>query len=54
MDQKCDRSKPSQQSPVPHDYEVVDQEYGSLADGGSYDILECRVCGRTAYSPLPD
>lgn len=50
----CDPTKESRLSPVPHDYEVVDQEYGSLGDGGSYDVLECKNCGRRAYSSLPD
>jgi hypothetical protein len=51
---ECDPAKESRLSPVPHDYEVLGQEYGSLADGGSYDILKCRACGRTAYSPMAD
>jgi hypothetical protein len=50
----CDPAKPNAESPVPHDYEVIGEEYGSLASGGSYEVLECRVCGRVAYSPLPD
>lgn len=32
----------------------VDDEYESLADGGSYEIYECDTCGRTKYVPLPD
>jgi hypothetical protein len=50
----CDPTKESRLSPVPHDYEHVGEEYGSLGDGGSYDILKCRVCGRVAYSPMAD
>ena len=50
----CDPALPSAQSPVPHDYEHVEDEYGSLADGGSYEKLRCRSCGRITYSPLPD
>ncbi len=51
----CDRSKPSADSPVPHDYKATgDVEYGSLAQGGSYEVLECRKCGRRAYSMLAD
>jgi hypothetical protein len=50
----CDPTKPDFFSPVPHDYVEVGAEYGSLAQGGSYDILECKVCGRRAYSPMPD
>lgn len=50
----CDPEKESRLSPVPHDYELIDEEYGSLADGGSYDVLKCRRCGRVAYSQMPD
>lgn len=50
----CDPTKPSAESAVPHDYEAVDEEFGSLADGGSYDVLLCRNCGRRAYSPMAD
>lgn len=32
----------------------VDDEYGSLADGGSYERFTCDTCGRVHYSPLPD
>ena len=53
-DVQCDRSQPSRTSPVPHDYEVTGDEDGSLADGGSYDVLTCRRCGRVAYSPVAD
>lgn len=54
MNTPCDPAKPSNLSPAPHDYKEIGEEYGSLAAGGSYEILECRVCGRIAYSPLPD
>lgn len=37
-----------------HDYVYVDDEYGSLADGGSYEIYDCSICGQRLYSPLPD
>lgn len=53
-EQTCDRTKPNAESPVPHDYAEEGQEYGSLAEGGSYDIFVCRACGRRAYSQLPD
>lgn len=39
---------------MPHDYEVVGEEYGSLGSGGSYEVYKCRRCGRVAYSQLPD
>lgn len=51
---ECDPLVPSNQSPIPHDYEVVDQEYGSLDAGGSYGILLCKRCKRIVYSQLPD
>ena len=51
---RCDPTKANAQSPVPHDYEHVGEEYDSLANGGSYDILRCRACGRRAYSPMAD
>lgn len=41
-------------APVPHSYELVGEEYGSLAEGGDYEVYRCRVCGRTAYSPMAD
>lgn len=50
----CDPELPSALSPVPHEYDPAGAEYGALADGGSYDRLRCRNCGRIAYSPLPD
>ena len=51
---KCDRTKESRLSPSPHDYKVTGEDYGSLADGGDYEILECKNCGRRAYNQLPD
>lgn len=51
---QCDPHLESRLSPIPHDYEVVGDEDGSLADGGSYDVLKCRRCGRVAYSPIAD
>jgi hypothetical protein len=50
----CDRTKESRLSPVPHDYEMIGEEYGSLGDGGSYEKLKCRECGRVAYSQMAD
>lgn len=50
----CDPTKESRLSPVPHVYDVVGEEYGSLGDGGSYEKLRCRRCDRVAYSQLPD
>jgi hypothetical protein len=40
--------------PCEHDWEYEDDEYGSLADGGSYEIYRCRRCGERSYSQLPD
>lgn len=50
----CDSTKPDSQSPWPHDYVYVDDEYGSLAEGGSYEIHKCTRCGRVTYFQLPD
>lgn len=50
----CDRTKTSDESPIPHDYQYLTDEYGSLADGGSYEVYACTRCGRRAYSALPD
>jgi len=50
----CDPGMPSALSPVPHDYEPAGEEYGSLAGGGSYERMRCRVCHRIAFAPLPD
>lgn len=50
----CDKTLESRLSPVPHSYDVVGTEEGSLSDGGTYDVLECRRCGRVAYSMVAD
>lgn len=49
----CDPTRPNAPKNE-HDYEYIDDEYDSLANGGSYAVYRCRVCGRVAYSPLPD
>lgn len=54
QDVRCDRTKESARSPVPHAYEVTGAEYDSLSNGGSYDILTCQACGRIAYSSMAD
>ena len=50
----CVRGLRDRESPVPHSYELTGEEYGSLASGGSYEVYTCGVCGRVAYSPMPD
>jgi len=50
----CDPARPNGEGRPAHDYEFIDEEYGSLRDGGSYEHYRCRRCGRHAYSPLPD
>jgi hypothetical protein len=51
----CDPALPSAQSPIPHVYAATGEtDYGSLANGGSYEQLRCRNCERIAYSQLPD
>ena len=37
-----------------HDWKYEDDEYGSLADGGSYARYRCRHCNDVSYSQLPD
>lgn len=37
-----------------HDWKYYDNEYGSLADGGSYEIYKCTRCPARTYVPLPD
>lgn len=37
-----------------HEWVYEDDEYGSLADGGSYEVYRCSVCGKTKYVQLPD
>jgi hypothetical protein len=37
-----------------HDWVQLDDEYGSLAQGGSYEVWECSVCGQRRYVQLPD
>jgi hypothetical protein len=49
-DEKHDRSAPFEV----HDWKYEDDEYGSLASGGSYEVYRCSVCGKRSYSQLPD
>lgn len=37
-----------------HNYVYDDDEYGSLSDGGSYEIFICTKCKHKLYSQLPD
>jgi hypothetical protein len=37
-----------------HTWVYHDDEYGSLADGGSYEVYLCSTCGDTKYVQLPD
>lgn len=32
----------------------LDDEYGSLASGGSYEVFKCASCGTRCYHALPD
>lgn len=32
----------------------VRDDYGSLADGGSYEVYDCARCGKRLYVMLPD
>lgn len=32
----------------------VDDDYGSLGDGGSYEIWDCQKCGKRRRFALPD
>jgi hypothetical protein len=41
-------------APCEHVWVYHDDEYGSLADGGSYAVYRCGKCGQFDYSPLPD
>ena len=37
-----------------HNWVFVETEYGSLGDGGSYDVYKCSKCGKRKYVQLPD
>lgn len=37
-----------------HEWKYVDDEYDSLANGGSYEIYRCIHCRKKSYSMLPD
>lgn len=37
-----------------HEWKWHDEEYGSLADGGSYDVYKCAKCGSLSYSAMGD
>ncbi len=37
-----------------HTWEYLEDEYGSLADGGSYEVYECTTCHKRKYVQLPD
>ena len=36
------------------EFEQLEDEYGSLAQGGSYERCRCVKCGKISYSELPD
>lgn len=38
----------------PGNYAYVDDDYGSLSDGGSYEIYDCDTCGHRRREMLPD
>jgi hypothetical protein len=33
---------------------TIDEDYGSLESGGSYEKLQCPTCGSTAWSQMAD
>lgn len=37
-----------------HEWEYQEDDYGSLADGGSYEQYCCKLCNQIHYSPLAD
>ncbi len=59
-----ERTQCTKENPAPKDANLRDfyhpdakymgDDYGSLADGGSYKKYECPHCGRTFYEQLPD
>ena len=47
-------SPPAPKQKCEHDWKYEDDEYGSLASGGSYEIYRCTKCGKKNYVQLPD
>ena len=37
-----------------NEFDDMEDEYGSLGDGGSYERCRCTSCGKVHYSMLPD
>lgn len=37
-----------------HNFVYHDDEYGSLGDGGSYEVYKCTICFKRKYYQLPD
>ena len=37
-----------------HQWVYIDDEYDSLANGGSYEVYRCATCGMVSFSMLPD
>jgi hypothetical protein len=46
--------EPTKKPKCEHVWKYEDDEYGSLAGGGSYAIYRCKKCGKRDYVPLPD
>lgn len=51
---ECEIRTPDGQGRQDHDYVYLRDEYGSLAEGGSYKVYRCNHCGRQYWVPLPD
>ena len=49
-----ERLDEQQSAKCEHDWKYEDDEYGSLASGGSYEIYRCTKCGKRDYVQLPD
>lgn len=58
-----ERKTCSKDNPMPYnatgkwqhpDAELIDEEYGSLSDGGSYEKYKCPNCGKIFKVSLPD
>lgn len=45
---------PCHKKDCPGTCRYVEDDYGSVGSGGSYEVYQCNCCGHTDYSPMGD
>lgn len=48
----CDKHLADDRSPVPHEFDILEVVDLPPASGGSYEVRECRRCGRVEHASL--